>query len=90
MMSEYAKDDDALQKLTERIINRTRDAAEPMGLNHPFIYGNYAAADQNVFAGFAPESLRRLLDIQQRYDPGRVFASLQPEQLTLNEKRLKL
>ncbi|OAA76205.1 FAD binding domain-containing protein [Akanthomyces lecanii RCEF 1005] len=85
----HAKDDEVVRVASERIHERIKALGKEMGLYHPFIYPNYAAVGQDVFAGFAPENLARLLEIQSRYDPGRVFANLQPGHLTLNDNRLK-
>jgi hypothetical protein len=53
------------------------------GLHHPFIYPNYASADQKVLAGYSPQSVKWLKDVQAVYDPERKFAGLQPEQSRL-------
>ncbi|KAJ3497736.1 hypothetical protein NLG97_g1682 [Lecanicillium saksenae] len=85
----HAKDDDAVESMTKRIHERIEAVGKEMGLHHPFIYPNYAAVGQDVFAGYKQDNLKRLLNIQARYDPGRVFANLQPAHLTLNEERVK-
>lgn len=86
---DHAKDDTATRLVSERIFTHTLAASAAAGAAHPFIYPNYAAVGQDVFAGFAPESLKRLLEIQSRYDPGRVFANLQPGHLTLNDEKVE-
>ncbi|OAA36792.1 FAD binding domain protein [Beauveria brongniartii RCEF 3172] len=83
----HAQDDEAVYAAAKRIHARLGVLGRAKGLDHPFIYPNYAAPGQDVFAGFAPERLERLLEIQSRYDAERVFANLQPEHLTLNDKR---
>ncbi|PQK08986.1 hypothetical protein BB8028_0001g10570 [Beauveria bassiana] len=56
----------------------------------PFIYPNYAAPRAGrVLPGTRRSRLERLLEIQSRYDPERIFANLQPEHLTLHDKRRK-
>jgi hypothetical protein len=52
--------------------------AKSLALDHPFIYMNYAAQDQDVFAGYGKKSLARLKTIQKKYDPTGVFKRLQP------------
>jgi hypothetical protein len=36
---------------------------------------NYASADQDVYAGYKPENVARLKEIQREIDPKRVFSS---------------
>jgi hypothetical protein len=81
----HAQDDEAVCAAAKRIHARLGALGRARGLDHPFIYPNYAAAGQDVFAGFAPGHMARLLEIQSRYDPERVFANLQPEHLTLHD-----
>lgn len=84
-----ATEDEAIRAMTRRVYARGEALAKSRGLWHPFLYPNYAAVEQDVHAGFAPETLARLLAIQKQYDPSRRFANLQPEHLTLNDKKLK-
>lgn len=79
-----AAHDEVVQKTVERLISRAVALGKERGLYHPFIYANYAAADQDFFSGFSPENRKRLLDIQELYDPGQVFASLLPEHSRLS------
>lgn len=74
-----------VQKTVESLISKAVALGKERGLYHPFIYANYAAADQDLFSGFSPESKKRLLDIQEQYDPGQVFASLLPKHSRLHQ-----
>jgi len=49
-----------------------------MGLDHPYIYQNYATKGQDVFAGYSVENQARLKSIQKEVDPEGVFTRLQP------------
>lgn len=49
-----------------------------MGMDNRFIYMNYAGQDQDVYAGYGPESVARLKEVQSKYDPQGVFKNLQP------------
>ncbi|KAH8720761.1 6-hydroxy-D-nicotine oxidase [Beauveria bassiana] len=51
----HAQDDEAVSAAAERIHARLGLLGRARGLDHPFIYPNYAAAGQDVFAGYAPE-----------------------------------
>jgi len=62
----------------ERIMNRAVTLGQELGLHHPFLYQNYATSGRNIFAGYGLESEKRLLQIQQKYDPDGVFSRLQP------------
>ena len=74
----YAADDDAVQHTAANILQRSVALAKEMGVYHRFIYQNYANYTQDVFAGYSPENRKRLIQIQRRYDPDKVFERLQP------------
>lgn len=59
-------------------VSRSVDLANSMGLANRYIYINYAAQDQDVYAGYGPESEARLKQVQAKYDPLGVFKRLQP------------
>ncbi|KAK4997313.1 hypothetical protein LTR66_003250 [Elasticomyces elasticus] len=52
--------------------------ATSRGLNHRYIYQNYAYISQPVFDSYGPENKARLPEIQEKYDPDKVFVGLQP------------
>jgi hypothetical protein len=74
----YAADDDTVQGAAAKILSRSITLAKEMDVHHPFIYQNYANYTQDVFAGYAPENRKRLLQIQKIYDPEKIFERLQP------------
>jgi hypothetical protein len=47
-----------------------------MGLDHPFIYMNYASLDQDVYAGYGKGNEARLRHVKEMYDPDDVFGKL--------------
>lgn len=49
-----------------------------MGLDHPYLYQNYAAQQQNVLASYGATNLAKLKAASQKYDPQQVFQRLQP------------
>ncbi|KAI9818904.1 MAG: hypothetical protein M1827_007725 [Pycnora praestabilis] len=73
-----AADDSRVSLAVNNIVARATEIAEEMGLHHRYIYQNYAAKDQDVFAGYGEENRRRLVQIQKAYDPDGVFELLQP------------
>lgn len=71
-------DDDVIYQVSKNIIDRSVKVAKEMGLHHPFIYQNYAAKHQDVFAGYGEENRQRLREIRAKYDPNGVFQRLTP------------
>lgn len=59
----------ALRQLTDRVA----DAARQRNLLKDWIYLNYAAEWQDVFAGYGVANRARLRQISRRYDPRAVF-----------------
>jgi len=59
-------------------MGRAVTLGKEMGLHHPYIYQNYAAKHQDVYAGYGSENRKRLREIQKEYDPEGVFSRLQP------------
>lgn len=79
------KDDDLVLATAEKFITRSLELAESVGKASRFIYMNYAGQDQDVFAGYGPESVSRLKAVQAKYDPKGIFARLQPGYFKLDD-----
>ncbi|KAH6705324.1 FAD binding domain protein [Leptodontidium sp. MPI-SDFR-AT-0119] len=73
-----AADDTRVFDTINRFISRSFDLAKSMGLDHDFIYMNYASQDQDVYAGYGKANVDRLKAVQKKYDPQGVFENLQP------------
>lgn len=71
-----AADDATIHAATTAIIRESVAASKEAGLDHPFVYQNYASADQNVFAGYGTANWRFLKSVVQEYDPEHVFQKL--------------
>lgn len=80
-----AADDEKVHNANDRFMNRAVALSKEMGLDHRYIYQNYANQTQDVFAGLSPENKQRLLQIQKRHDPERVLSRLQPGAFRLQE-----
>lgn len=52
--------------------------AKSHGVDHPFIYMNYADKDQDVFGGYGASNKAFLEEVKRLYDPSDVFGRLQP------------
>jgi hypothetical protein len=72
------EDDLIMRTAVSNIINRAVALAKDMGLNHRYVYQNYANISQDVFGGYGEENRETLKIIQAKYDPERVFSELQP------------
>ena len=77
--------DEALLATHKRIVDRCVARAKELDAYVPFLYQNYAAKDQEVFASYGQENLQRLIDISKKYDPQQVFQKLQPGYFKLGE-----
>lgn len=74
----YIKDDNTVKDAGNKIINRAVTLAKKRGVDHRFIYQNYANRSQDVFAGYGEKNKMRLMEIRKKYDPNKLFARLQP------------
>ncbi|KAM0517039.1 hypothetical protein ACHAPE_005151 [Trichoderma viride] len=73
-----ASDDEKVLAAAQNIVNRSVAVARAKGLDHPYLYQNYASYQQDVFAGYGADNLAKLRSISTRYDPQRVWQKLQP------------
>ncbi|KFH48316.1 Bifunctional solanapyrone synthase-like protein [Hapsidospora chrysogenum ATCC 11550] len=72
-----AADDARILAAAQRMVDRSRAAAQARGLDHPFLYQNYASQFQDVFASYGSANLARLRQISKKYDPTKVWQKLQ-------------
>ncbi|KAH7310269.1 hypothetical protein BKA65DRAFT_601182 [Rhexocercosporidium sp. MPI-PUGE-AT-0058] len=77
------KDNELIVRTAQNVIDRAVILGKEMGVHHPFIYQNYAAKSQDVFAGYSVENQERLRRVQREVDPEGVFSRLQPGYFTL-------
>ena len=73
-----ADDDESVYRIAQTILDRAVALAKSKGLEHRYIYQNYAASSQDIFGSYGPKNKARLLRVQEVYDPGKVFVDLQP------------
>ncbi|KAL8906887.1 MAG: hypothetical protein Q9207_001742 [Kuettlingeria erythrocarpa] len=73
-----AADDAQIYSVTRRVIDRSITVAKKLGVANKYIYQNYAAKGQDVFAGYGEVNRQRLIKISEKYDPKGVFQKLQP------------
>ncbi|KAE8355638.1 hypothetical protein BDV28DRAFT_162720 [Aspergillus coremiiformis] len=72
---ENAQDDDRMNALAQRWLERSTAAAKKAGKYHPWLYINYASKEQDPFRGYGEANLQRLRRIQSEVDPQGVFTS---------------
>lgn len=77
-------DDARIIAAATRIVDRSVAVAKAMGLDHRYIYQNYANLNQKVFAGYGETNLQRLREVSKKYDRDGVFQDLQPGYFKLN------
>jgi len=71
-------DDERIIAAAKRIVDGSVAAAKEMGLDYKYLYQNYAALSQDVFAGYGVANQQRLRHVSRKYDPEQVFLKLQP------------
>ncbi|XXG95653.1 hypothetical protein Hte_001922 [Hypoxylon texense] len=69
-------DDGEVLTRTSNTISRIKALARERGLDHPFIYINYASQYQDPLAGYGAENMARLIGVSRKYDPDGVFQKL--------------
>lgn len=71
-------DDEVVLGTMKRFQDRCNETATAMGLGSRYVYLNYAALDEPVYAGYGDENLERLKIVKQKYDPENVFGRMWP------------
>ncbi|KAK8257352.1 FAD binding domain protein [Phyllosticta capitalensis] len=77
-MWDHEADDYAVMRASSNIVDRVTARAAAMGLDHRYVYQNYASQYQDVIASYGPENQLKLMAIAAYYDPKGVFQTLQP------------
>lgn len=80
-----AADDERIAAAANQVIDSAVTTADSMDMDFKYIYQNYASLNQDVFAGYGQENKQRLIDISRRYDPERIFQTLQPGYFKLGD-----
>jgi hypothetical protein len=77
-------DDLKVLQASMNFVNRVNAQAREMGLEEPFLYMNYASQFQDVIHSYGLANVYRLQMIARKYDPGKLFQTLQPGYFKLN------
>jgi hypothetical protein len=78
VMWKNIEDDEKVLRYIRGTQEKDVEKAKELGLHHRYLYQNYAAGDQDVFAGYGEENRKKLRKISKKYDPEQVFQKLQP------------
>ena len=70
--------DDLIIGAMNRIVSRSKAAAQKLGLFNEFIYMNYARPSEPVIQGYGAENQAFLQKVSKKYDPDGVFQKLVP------------
>ena len=73
-----AADDTLVQTHIANILERSKQAAESLGLDNEWIYMNYASPTQQPIASYGDANRKFLKQVQNRWDPDGVFQNLVP------------
>ncbi|KAJ6598674.1 hypothetical protein B0H10DRAFT_2167587 [Mycena sp. CBHHK59/15] len=71
-----ASDDAAMNTTIRAMISYANTEAKARGLWNPWLYLNYAFPGEAVYQGYGAANLARLQQVQNKYDPDRVFEAL--------------
>lgn len=73
-----ASGDEKVHVATRKIRDNIEREAIKEGEHVEYLFMNDASYDQDVIRHYGPESVRRLREVQRKYDPGLVFQRLVP------------
>jgi hypothetical protein len=73
-----AADDNAVFSVMSDIMRAIKAESRALGVDNDWVYMNYAAQFQDVIASYGEQSKTRLNSVASKYDPKRVFQTLQP------------
>ncbi|KAI1387737.1 FAD-binding domain-containing protein [Hypoxylon trugodes] len=77
-------DDEAVLTTSTRILSRIQTLTRQRGLEHPFLYMNYASQFQDPLSSYGTENKARLIEISKKYDPEGIFQKLSPGHFKFN------
>lgn len=73
-----AEDDEVVYGFVSDVLRTVSDEVEKAGVQHDYIYMNYASQFQDVVRGYGSKNQAKLVEIAKKYDPHGVFQILQP------------
>ena len=73
-----AADDEVITNAYAKWLAKSTGRAKKLGLDHRYLYMNYASQFQDPIRGYGDKNSARLKKLAQKYDPDEVFQKLQP------------
>lgn len=73
----YPSDDASSYKLPTSILNQVEEYSKSSGSYLDYVFMNDASRDQSVIAHYGLENVRKLKAVAAKYDPMRVFQTLE-------------
>lgn len=73
-----ADDDERIHKAIEDLLVRFKQVASEKGLLHRYIFTNYGYQTEDIFAGYGKESVKRMKEVSEKYDPEKIFQKAVP------------
>jgi hypothetical protein len=73
-----SQDDARAVQVGKDLIEHIETETKSQGIYLPYLFMNDASADQDVIAHYGSKNVRKLKEVQARYDPHRVFQTLVP------------
>ena len=77
IMWESASDDARISALNQNWQSQAQALAKSMGLSNKYFYMNYADKSLDIYDGYNATNKARLLSVSEKYDPFRVFSTLE-------------
>lgn len=73
-----AEDDERIHNGVEALLVQCKQIASENNLLHRYIFNNYAYQKEDVFEGYGEESIKRLMEVSEKYDPKGIFQKAVP------------
>ncbi|POS75634.1 hypothetical protein DHEL01_v205976 [Diaporthe helianthi] len=75
---EREEDDERMYQMASAVFDRIKAEAVSEGVQHDWVYMNYASQFQDVISSYGVDNKAALKRIASKYDPTKVFQTLQP------------
>ena len=82
----HSSNEAAIMEAAEEYVRTSKNMARNLGVDNDYHYMPYSSGYQPVIAGYGAENMARLDAVSRRYDPSRVFQTLQPGYFKLSGK----
>jgi hypothetical protein len=82
-----ATDDAKVQKAAQDLFDGIEKDARALRAYDPFVYVNYAAPWQDPIASYGHDSVLKLREVQDKFDPNRVFTLMTPGGFKISDEQ---